>query len=55
MSQEIKDKNYQFVQKMAIKVTKGQISNGTISQKTYFEKYYLRGKFDRFMKKRTIF
>ena len=34
---------------------KGQISDGTIPQKTCAEKYYLCGKLDRFMKKCTIF
>ena len=39
---------------MAIQVTKGQIIDGTVSQKAYLGKYYLCGKFDRFMKKCTI-
>ena len=55
MPQEIKDKMINLCIKMAIKVTKGQISNGTISQNTCLEKYYLCEKFDRFMKKYTIF
>jgi len=44
-----------FVHKMAIKVTTGQISDGTVSQKTCLQKYYLCGKFGGFMKKCTIF
>ena len=40
---------------MATKVTKGQISDGTISKNTCFEEYYLCGKFHGFMKKCTIF
>ena len=40
---------------MAVKVTKGQISDGTISENTYIEDYYLCGKFHGFMKKYTIF
>jgi len=39
-----------FCIKMAIKVTKGQISDGTISQNTYHEEYYyFCGKCYRFM------
>ena len=40
---------------MAVKVTKGQISDGTISKITCIEDYYLCGKFHGFMKKCTIF
>ena len=40
---------------MAIKVTKGQISNGTTSKNTCIEEYYLCGKFHGFMKNCTIF
>ena len=40
---------------MAVKVTKGQISDGTISENTCIEDYYLCGKFHGFMKKCTIF
>ena len=40
---------------MAVKVTKGQISDGTISKNTCIEEYYLCGKFHGFMKKCTIF
>ena len=39
---------------MAVKVTKGQLSNGTISKITYHGEYYLCGKFHGFMKKCTI-
>ena len=39
---------------MAVKVTKGQISDGTISKNTCIEEYYLCGKFHGFMKKYTI-
>ena len=39
---------------MAVKVTKGQLSNGTISKITCIEKYHLCGKFHGFMKKCTI-
>ena len=39
-----------FCTKMVIKVTKGQISNGTISQNMCHEEYYLCGKFHSFMK-----
>jgi len=39
---------------MAIMVTKGQINDGTMSQNTRHEQYYLCGKFRRFMKKCTI-
>ena len=39
---------------MAVKVTKGQLSNGTISKITCHEEYYLCGKFHSFMKKCTI-
>ena len=39
---------------MAVKVTKGQISHGTISKNTCIEEYYLCGKFHGFMKKCTI-
>ena len=35
---------------MAVKVTKGQISDGTISKNTCIEEYYLCGKFSGFMK-----
>ena len=40
---------------MAVNVIKGQISNGTISENTCIEDYYLCGKFHGFMKKCTIF
>jgi len=39
---------------MAIKVTKGQISDGTISKNTFHMEYYLCGKFQSFMKKGNI-
>ena len=39
---------------MAIKVTKGQISDGTMLQNTCHEEYYLYGKFHSCMKKCTI-
>ena len=40
---------------MAVKVTKSQISDGTISENTCIEECYLCGKFHGFMKKCTIF
>ena len=40
--------------KMAIKVTKGQISDATISKNTCHVDYYLCGKFHSFMKKYTM-
>jgi len=40
---------------MAVKVTKGQICDGTISKNTCYQEYYLCGKFHDFMKKCTIF
>ena len=39
---------------MAVKATKGQLSDGTISKITCHEEYYLCGKFRGFMKKCTI-
>ena len=40
---------------MAIKVTKGQISDGTVSKNTCHKEYYLCGKFlHSFMKKYTM-
>ena len=42
MPQGVKDKNDKiFCTKMAVKVTKGQISNGTISKNTCIYEYYL--------------
>ena len=56
MSQGDKTKKDQISeQKMAIKVTKGQIYDGTISKFLCREMYYLCGKFHAFMKKCTIF
>ena len=50
MPQGDKDKNDQISgQKMAIKVTKGQICNGTISKKLCHGEYYLCGKFHAFI------
>ena len=40
---------------MAVKVTIGRISDGTISKNTCIEEYHLCGKFHGFMKKCTIF
>ena len=39
---------------MAVKVTKGQLSDGTISKNACIEEYYLCGKFHGFMRKCTI-
>ena len=40
------DKNKKILYaKMAVKVTKGQICNGTISEIRYHKEYYLCGKF----------
>ena len=39
---------------MAVKVTKGQLSDGTISKNACHEEYYLCGQFHGFMKKCTI-
>ena len=39
---------------MAVKVTKGQLSDGTISKNACHEEYYLCGKFRGFTKKCTI-
>ena len=39
---------------MAVKVTKGQICDGTISKNKCHQEYYLHGNFHAFMKKCTI-
>ena len=55
MPQRGKDKNDEFsIQKMAIKVTKGQICNGSISKKLCHKEYNLYGKFHNCIKNCTI-
>ena len=51
---ELKTNDQFSVQKIAVKVTKGQLSNGTISKNSCHEEYYLCGKFHGFMKRCTI-
>ena len=52
---ELKTKVTNFWHKMAVKVTTGQVSNGTISQNACIEEYYLYGKFHGFMKSAQSF
>jgi len=54
-SRELKTKWSIFCIKVVVKVTKVQISNGTISQNTCHLNYYWCGKFHSYMKKCMIF